>query len=397
MARAPTISLLVVGNQRGMLKPCGCSKPQRGGLERLAVLLERARRRAGRGFGALSLGWTASARAEEQTETKAALYRRALEVMGFDAMVLGTTDLFVPAMAQPYGGESELLRPAPPGNAPLSVTGPLAVAADTRVIVDLEIRGLKIRVLSLLDPAWLLRLSGVAILVQGPGGSLQRLEPRPDTLWIVSTDATGEAIEDVKRAMKRLGPTVIVDFGRGGGSDHVEDVRLDDGPQVVTMDDLGKEVGLLDLDRLPPREGGGWRIAWHAVGLTPALDRADTPLRREMASLFASYERRVRERGYLARFPTYADAERASYVGSGRCVSCHEAIYRDWLATPHARALVTLENRGSHWNPECVRCHVVGFQRFNDGRWGRMASGFRDPARTPFLGGVGCESCHGPG
>jgi hypothetical protein len=105
----------------------------------------------------------------------------------------------------------------------------------------------------------------------------------------------------------------------------------------------------------------------------------------------------VREGGYLARFPRHPD-EGPAYVGSSACAACHAAIYNAWRRTPHAAALETLQQKDYGWDPECVRCHVVGWERSTDGRsWTAWESGFATPDKTPYLGGVGCESCHGPG
>ncbi len=393
----PDRSILIVGNQRGKLKPCGCSEPQLGGLERLAVLTWRARRRALEGVTALSVGWSLTDAAGPQAETKAALYRHALDVLDFDALLLGTSDLFVPALAIPYEGEGELLRPAPPGNARLSPTGALAFAADTRPIVDLDLGDLQVSALSLLDPAHLVRLSGVTMFVQGPEGSMQRLQPRPDTLWVVSTDATEAAIEDVKATMRRLGPSLIIDFGAGTGRDRVERTRLGTEPLVVTIGELGKEAGILDLNRISEAEGGGWEASFHVVPLEPSFETVDSPLRDAVTQLFETYKHAVKEREFLASVPLVPDHPLATYVGSGRCADCHADIYKEWLATPHARALITLQERGYGWDPECIRCHVVGFQRLGGGRWGRTPSAFANARRTAYLGGVGCENCHGPG
>ncbi len=388
----PDLTVLVVGNQRGKLKPCGCSEPQMGGLERLAALADLLRRRPGGDVVALSMGWSVASPAEPQAETKAALYRRALGVMGFDALLLGTPDLFVPAMAEPLEGG---FRPAPPGNAPLSRDGPLAFASRESPLVEIPRADLEIRALTLLDPAHLARLGGVTIGVWPPDGVLGRLPPRPDALWIVSTDATGEAIESVETAMKRLGPTVIVDFGGGAGAEVVEDRPLEDGPFLVSLASFGKEVGVVDLVRQPD---GAWHVSWHVVELLEKFEtRYRSPSRDAVTSLFDAYRRVVRERDYLRRFETQPDDPRARYVGSARCAVCHPAIYDSWSDTGHAAALDTLREKGYAWDPECVRCHVVGFQRLTNGKWSRLASGFRDPERTPFLAGVGCESCHGPG
>ena len=47
---------------------------------------------AGEGFAALSMGWSLGDHGEAQAETKAALYRAALEAMGFEALVLGAME-----------------------------------------------------------------------------------------------------------------------------------------------------------------------------------------------------------------------------------------------------------------------------------------------------------------
>jgi hypothetical protein len=395
-AHRPHVSLLIAGNQLGKFKPCGCTSPQLGGLERLAVLIERLRFRAGEGYGAVSLGWSLRGNGEAQEESKADLYRMALQLLSFDALILGTPDLYVPAMTMPFSGGGEVDLPRPPANVPPSPTGYLAMSMDAGPLATFHVRDLEIRALSLVYPehSGLLRAAGIAEGVMPPAGALQLLRPRPETLWIVGTDAEGDTLTGVKEAMRRLGPSVIVDLA-GGGRVRVEDVALADGPLVVGLGDLGKEVGVLDLDPAP--DGSGWRASYHVVELAPEFDEMRSELRGAVASLFGHYKRKVRERGYLGAFPNLPDPKDVEYVGSGRCAACHPGIYQDWLNTPHAHALLTLKDASYEWDPECIRCHVVGFERSGEGRWFRARSGFQEPVRTPHLGGVGCESCHGPG
>lgn len=75
------------------------------------------------------------------------------------------------------------------------------------------------------------------------------------------------------------------------------------------------------------------------------------------------------------------------FAGSQRCEQCHSHTHLHWSETLHAKALETLEAIGQDKNPDCVRCHVVGFGQ---------SGGFVDRATTNDLAGVGCESCHGP-
>ncbi|HKQ47210.1 MAG TPA: cytochrome c family protein [Phycisphaerae bacterium] len=75
------------------------------------------------------------------------------------------------------------------------------------------------------------------------------------------------------------------------------------------------------------------------------------------------------------------------YVGAARCSQCHLNIHNDWAQTLHANALVALEEVGQGTNPDCLRCHTVGFG--DEG-------GFQSRELTNSLAGVQCESCHGP-
>jgi hypothetical protein len=76
------------------------------------------------------------------------------------------------------------------------------------------------------------------------------------------------------------------------------------------------------------------------------------------------------------------------YVGSETCQSCHKAQFEQWQSTQHAHAFATLQRVQKDATPECVQCHVVGYQR---------PSGYVNAQATGKLMNVGCESCHGYG
>jgi hypothetical protein len=112
----------------------------------------------------------------------------------------------------------------------------------------------------------------------------------------------------------------------------------------------------------------------------------------------------VKEANLLEEYPRFVLPDNLEYVGSRSCKLCHDYEYGKWMTSQqvfipglprqaaadsrHADAFATLEKVGSHYDPECVVCHVVGMQYY---------SGFVSPAKTPDLKDVGCENCHGPG
>jgi 2',3'-cyclic-nucleotide 2'-phosphodiesterase (5'-nucleotidase family) len=78
-----------------------------------------------------------------------------------------------------------------------------------------------------------------------------------------------------------------------------------------------------------------------------------------------------------------------NFLGSATCARCHETEHNIFLATAHARALETLEKEGEQDNPECINCHVTGWEvpggyGLNDRNKGMLAH-------------VQCEACHGYG
>lgn len=400
-------TLLLSGRNLGKLKPCGCSAPQMGGLERLATAVELLRARSGDTLVPVSLGWSAAPpvplrREQEQARLKAMLYRQALQSLGYAAHLLGPHDLQVPelvaAFATPGAAGSE--RPTLPLN--LRPTAHLGVDPEAPSVgwADLRAGDVDVRVLTLVDEAQgrLLRDAGLAeVVVPAAAAVQQALSSSATRVLVVALEAGPQELAAVKSALRGIGPSVIVDMsGATPEATHVG-VALRDGPLVVGLEEKGKGIGVLDLQ---PAPGGGWLATWTPQPLLPLFSDPSQParLRQEVAGWFDIYKREVRAQGLLAleeRRPEAGDEPR--YVGSAACAACHEGIYQQWHATSHARALRTLRDDDYAWDPECLVCHVQGPQRQADGRFTWAASGFVDDDTTPYLGGVGCENCHGPG
>jgi 2',3'-cyclic-nucleotide 2'-phosphodiesterase (5'-nucleotidase family) len=82
-----------------------------------------------------------------------------------------------------------------------------------------------------------------------------------------------------------------------------------------------------------------------------------------------------------------AASQNSPYVGASTCMTCHATQYAVWEKSGHAHAMATLERKSQQFDNECVRCHVVGFNK----------GGFQSLISTPQLANVQCEACHGPG
>jgi len=74
------------------------------------------------------------------------------------------------------------------------------------------------------------------------------------------------------------------------------------------------------------------------------------------------------------------------FAGAKACKVCHQAEHKVWSKSRHSDAFYALMDVNKAFDPNCIGCHTVGFNR--DG-------GFIDPESTSGLMHVQCESCHG--
>jgi len=74
------------------------------------------------------------------------------------------------------------------------------------------------------------------------------------------------------------------------------------------------------------------------------------------------------------------------FAGEKSCKVCHQVEHKAWTKSRHSDAFYTLMDVNKAFDPNCIGCHTVGFNR--DG-------GFIDPGSTSDLMHVQCESCHG--
>src|SRR5262249_37572472 len=130
--------------------------------------------------------------------------------------------------------------------------------------------------------------------------------------------------------------------------------------------------------------------------LTPKGKEKENPV----LGFMEQYTKTLKEEDKLSQFPHNRKhpvqfdpkLKEAVYVGSAKCKGCHKDEYKVWEESGHAHAYETLVNAtrpaNRQFDGECLVCHTIGFDQ---------KSGWLDARKPSFLGGVGCESCHGPG
>jgi hypothetical protein len=164
----------------------------------------------------------------------------------------------------------------------------------------------------------------------------------------------------------------------------------DNGAIVVGPGDRGREVGLITLEKAKTRTAKFSQIILDSripdsPKAAPIMERF---FQRSQDALTPPVKQPQPQQSSQLQSPQQPQNGLADnpFVGSEVCRLCHEDIYNKWKATKHAHALETLVIKKQSANPECLRCHTVGFGE---------PTGYTMQDQQPYLAAVGCEMCHG--
>lgn len=256
---------------------------------------------------------------------------------------------------------------------------------------------------------YLKKVGSVKVGVFGLITDKSDLGPSRDAL--VAGEPTAAATRAVAE-LKKQGATVIVLLSQLGKVESEDLVTAVEGIDVVIV---GRNVPLLEKGRMigstVAAYGGeqGWYLGRTLVNLDP--QRRVTSAENDMFMLgpdvlseptvlgrVKGFEDRLNEQLRLqekqkAVQESVGQRDEGTespehYVGAEVCGRCHTSEHAQWLTTAHARAWQTLVDQKKDATPECVKCHVVGFQQ---------PGGFHTSADAAKLGNVQCENCHGMG
>jgi len=404
----PAVAIVLSGELHGYLEPCGCSATQSGGLSRRADLF---RQLAARDWPitAVDLGGLVK-RTREQSRYKFETIGQDYTELGYRAIALGPEEL---RLGADYLISRQPPEPDKPGSPPLLIsanlifydTADLGVPARFRVI---EVGGRKIGVTAVfgktLKDQFFLRGAHGDITFTDPVKALTKTiaelkKRKVDFLLLLAQEELEES-----RELARRFPELNLILSAGGPEDPDDKPEYIGQTMLVTTGHKGKYVGV--------------------VGFYP--DRAESPLRFELVDLdkfrfhnTPSIDQQMRAyQDRLARFaaqvmkdvPVTPHPSGSTFVGVESCRLCHTKAYAVWKSTKHAHAYESLnvgrKDQTTKWiprtrDPECLTCHVVGWNpelvsRYESGFMLRELTGDH-PERYTLLKGQQCENCHGPG
>jgi len=388
----PKLALVITGMEDGYLEPCGCAGLDRmkGGMARRATLFQQLRQDGwpvvGLDVGGLVHGFGRQAELKFQTAVESK------RKMGYEAVAFGAEDLRLPAgelaaVAASVDGQPSLFVAANVG----LLGKPGEITPQSRLI---ETAGLKIGVTAILGKKLQKEIHNDEIEMYDPDAVLTKivaeLKPKADYLVLLAHVATSESEEAVELAKKFPVFNVVVSSGGWEEPPKTPQTIAGTSTLLITVGHKGMDAIVLGL-----YDGANFSVRYQRVPLDSRFKASP-----DMKLLMTAYQEQLKAIGFaglgLRPVPHPQSATNGKFIGSQKCESCHEASYDIWKKSGHAHAYKTIAKLDPprNFDPECVSCHVVGW---NPNKFFPYESGYQSQEKTPHLINVGCEDCHGPG
>ncbi len=430
--RKPEFVIVITGQTYGYLQKCGCSDPQKGGLERRFNFIQ--------GFKdqqieviPIDLGDVTSEVSEHseilhsQALLKYQIAMRTMKAMGYRVVGLGKEEFAIGLheatsefSLQPGNELPRLLGANLSGYRVGQAMIPKAAAFPTA-----EMNGSIIHDWDILATNKKVNLGVVGIVGDPLIADVKKIDPKivfaPNSAKIVD-----ESLKTMNKQPNKPDLNVLLYSGPFDLAKKAAEIfpqfrivvcRSEEAeppampvvltnpkmPQLNTMlirvGHKGQNVGVVGVFK---DAKGGLELMYQKVSMTPELDSVEGKEKQNIAlQELERYSKLVRDRGFLTMNRKSPHAlqtsnPKAAFAGSDKCMSCHNGhdnSWATWNGSKHAqayKALETIAKRPSlrHFDGECIRCHTVGYD-FN--------TGFVSAKATPALMNVGCENCHGPG
>lgn len=402
----PDLALVLSGEMHGYLLPCGCSEPQKGGLERRYNFVQSLRTR-GWPVAAVDLGDLPQVDGPRrdipnlQGLLKYVVAMKSLKEMGYSAIGVGEYERRMPLtkILDEYALNEKSPRVVlsnlenksdfddEVGNWQIATVPGCPVKIGVTSIQGKELAHRK----DLGDE------TKVKIGNRGPALDkvLKEMGEQKVELRILLYQGKTEEAKLCAQAYPQF--QLILCLGDSDEPPSTPAAAVGD-TLIVWVGHKGKNIGVVGVYKSPT--GNKFDFRYQRVEMGPEWK---TPPGQEdsnpVLKLMEQYTATLKKEQFLKKYPQVAHPVQqqfpaAQYVGSLECKRCHADAYEVWKDSKHAHAYQTLVDakRPSlrQFDGECVVCHVTGFA---------YKTGFTDEEDPNFkiLKDVGCEVCHGPG
>lgn len=395
----PDLLLVLTGEQKGFIEPCGCSETQSGGFSRRADFFNQIHKKGWETLP-LDLGETLK-RSRPQDQIKFESILKGLSEMHYGALGLGRSEIRIGAdrlLANHQPDAPEGI-PFVSANIILFDTPDLGTPLRYKVI---ERNGIKVAVTSILGKTYSEEVAPPAGVTADykieaaekvlPEVIKQMMEEKPD-LMVLLSQATEKESEELAKQFPEF-QIVVTAEGVEDGEIKPREIGK---TWVVVAGAKGKHLAAIGYFKSGPMKYELIELDNQRFGETP-----------QMRELMKAYQDQLQSQEIDLNVTTIAHTRETGFVGAQKCGECHTKAFAKWKSgemepVGHARAFRSLKEgrpgQKEGWvsrihDPECLACHVTGW---NSQEVLRFETGFVSEEKTPHLMNQQCENCHGPG
>lgn len=382
----PNVALAFTGELDGYLEPCGCAglQNQKGGLKRRHSLFKEL---TANGWPVVPLdvgGLTK--RYGIQAELKYDYALKALAKMGYQAVGFGARDLRLDILSLVLNS-NEAKDVLVSANVGILDFDP----AYSRRYKVIEAGGLKIGVTGVMGSKQIAALKNVDDLtLVDPDEALRQVLPELQKAHCDVLVLLSFADPDETQAIAQRYPEFDWVVTAGGAEEPPKEPTAING-QKSHLVEVGKKGMYAIVVGLYQNADGKSGFRYQRVPLDSRFQ--DSP---EMQQNMVNYQHDLESYGLEGLgLKETAHPTGREYAGSEVCADCHTAANEVYLTTPHHHATQTLVDLvpPRHYDPECLSCHVTGWE---PQQYYPFITGYLGLKETPQMVGNGCENCHGP-
>ncbi|MGV7220054.1 MAG: multiheme c-type cytochrome [Nitrospinales bacterium] len=371
-ARRGDLLIIYSGNTLGELKPCGCAKEEdQGGIERRMGYLKAIRASTkntllvdtGDGFKAPT----------KQGKLKAEYLMKSMASMKYDAVTLGDKDT---VYGNKFIGD---IKNIPWVSSNIEFKG----APFSKYIIKKYEDGLKVAMITAADPGLFYTKHSSDIKVHNPIEVIKNLideikkKEKPHLIVLLSHMKK----EDGIKLLNVEGIDVVIN-GHIEDAEDIIDMKpvIKDGKAFVQPGPRGQKMGELKVTISSDGK----------TSFTHKMVKLDSHVKfdPEMVELYDKYNEKIEALFFASLSAKRKNKNSNVYATDLVCASCHPDEHKIWSESRHGRAYNTLIKANKSFDPECLVCHTVGFEK---------SGGFVSEIDTPKLKNVQCEVCHGSG